>query len=87
MSANNYKQWKKYLAEKKHERQLEYWRRWKDRQAPKKLVKFGWTAVFEKCAGGWAWKAKKAANGAVLQNGPFASVSKAKKDFYKAVWE
>ncbi len=75
------------LPEAKRERAREYWRRWKERNAPKSITKFGWHADFKRELPGWNWKARKETNGAVLTNGPFETFGKAKMDFLQAVQE
>ena len=67
------------------ERQREYWRRWKERNTPKHISKLGWQADFERNLWGWHWKATHSKNGAVLENGPFESIAKAKQDFLEAI--
>lgn len=64
-----------------------YWRRWKERNTAKSITKFGWHADFIRTAPGWNWKARKELNGAVLTNGPFDTIGKARMDFYEAVQE
>ncbi len=73
------------LTELKRERQREYWRRWKERHAMKEQTKNGWKARFARSPRGWYWKAQQKTNGAVLENGFFQTLRKAKQDFSDAV--
>ena len=84
---SNYKELAKLSAAVKRERAREYWRRWKERNAPRVLRKYGWTANFTHCADGWQWMATKQTNGATLENGYFRTPGLARADFYKAVEE
>lgn len=75
----------KLSAEELRKRQREYWRRWKEKHAPKSISHLGWHADFTRAWNGWYWKARKDTNGAVLENGPFESITKAKQDFLEAI--
>lgn len=82
---NDYKRCRKLSPEQMCQRQREYWRRWKERHAPKTVECLGWTADFKKELKGWGWTAKNQTTGAMLSNGPFESIAKAKMDFLEAV--
>ena len=86
-SKNNWQKLPKLPEEVRRERQREYWRRWKERHAIKAFSKFGWDVNFKHQTQGWHWMATRQTNGAVLENGYFATLGKAKLDFYEAVEE
>ena len=86
-SKKNYTNLPTLSAEVKRERAREYWRRWKERNAPRMLHKYGWTVNFKHHALGWQWMATKQTNGATLENGYFRTPGLARADFYKAVEE
>lgn len=84
---NNYGKLPTLSAEVKRERAREYWRRWKERHAIKSFSKYGWDVDFKHQMQGWQWMATKQTNGAVLESEYFATLGKAKQDFYEAVEE
>lgn len=81
----HYEHLPKLSAEELRKRQREYWRRWKEKHAPKTINRNGWKADFTRGWNGWYWKARKESNGAALENGPFESLGKAKMDFLEAI--
>lgn len=85
MMTTNYEHLPKLSAEELRKRQREYWRRWKERHAPKSITYLDWRADFTRGWAGWNWKAKRETNGAELENGPFETLTKAKQDFYEAI--
>lgn len=81
----DYKCLPKLSADQLKQRQREYWRRWKERNAPKTMDYVGWHADFTRVWNGWKWTARQTTNGAELENGPFESLGKAKQDFMEAI--
>ena len=81
----DYKCSPKLSAVELKQRQREYWRRWKERNAPKTMDYAGWHADFTRVWNGWKWNARQKQNGAQLENGPFESLGKAKQDFMEAI--